>query len=96
VSIAVSTGGGSPYLAKELKGRVSRLVGPEYAALAKFLAKLRRSLPVTLPDAAERKKFWKSLFACDPAHVVRAAGIDALAKKTSRLLKRFGVKAAKP
>jgi precorrin-2 dehydrogenase/sirohydrochlorin ferrochelatase len=93
VSVAVSTGGGSPYLAKYLKERISGLVGPEYKMLGTFLVNVRRKLAVAVPDPSKRMKFWRAFFKDDPAILVRRKGLAGLAKKTSRLLKRSGSKA---
>ena len=44
VSIAVSTGGASPYLAVWLRRRIGEVVGPEFAAVAALLAQARHTL----------------------------------------------------
>jgi precorrin-2 dehydrogenase/sirohydrochlorin ferrochelatase len=44
VSVAVSTGGASPALARRLRERLETLVGPEYGELADLLAELRPQL----------------------------------------------------
>jgi siroheme synthase-like protein len=90
VVIAVSTGGGSPYLAKYLKTRISCLVGPEYKTLGTFLAKVRSKLAVTVSDPTLRQKFWQLLFDYDPAKVVRMSGTKGLSKIVIRLFKQYG------
>ena len=44
VSIAVSTGGASPYLAVWLRRRIGEVVGPEFAAVAVLLGETRHTL----------------------------------------------------
>jgi precorrin-2 dehydrogenase/sirohydrochlorin ferrochelatase len=44
VSVAISTGGASPALARRLRERLETLVGPEYGELADLLAELRPQL----------------------------------------------------
>jgi len=44
VSIAVSTGGASPYLAVWLRRRIGEVVGPEFETVAAFLGEARQTL----------------------------------------------------
>lgn len=55
IAIAISTGGASPGLAARLRARIARLIGPEYAALAKLLSEARPDIRRRLPDQNDRK-----------------------------------------
>jgi siroheme synthase-like protein len=55
IAVAISTGGTSPGLAARLRARISRLIGPEYAALAKLLSEARPEIRRRLPDQKDRK-----------------------------------------
>ena len=44
ITVAVSTGGASPALARRVRAAVERAVGPEYATLANWLAEARERL----------------------------------------------------
>jgi siroheme synthase-like protein len=55
IAIAISTGGTSPGLAARLRARIARLIGPEYATLAKLLSEARPEIRRRLPEQADRK-----------------------------------------
>ncbi|MBI1963183.1 MAG: bifunctional precorrin-2 dehydrogenase/sirohydrochlorin ferrochelatase [Candidatus Rokubacteria bacterium] len=54
LQIAVSTGGESPALAREIRKRLERLVGPEYAGLVARVGAARRRARAAAPTAAAR------------------------------------------
>jgi precorrin-2 dehydrogenase/sirohydrochlorin ferrochelatase len=54
LSIAISTGGSSPALARRLRERIEELIGPEYGLLAEVLAELRPGLIAAYPDGESR------------------------------------------
>jgi len=55
VAIAISTGGTSPGLAAQLRRKIGRIIGPEYAKLAQLLSKARPEIRSRVPDAEQRK-----------------------------------------
>lgn len=58
LSIAVSTGGKSPALAKKLKMELDALYGPEYAILLEIMGKLReKMIAESRPSAENRERF---------------------------------------
>jgi siroheme synthase-like protein len=63
VTIAVSTGGKSPALARTLKEDLHRLVGPEYAEVNDALGTLRDAAKRTLPTDTDRKRFFDGILA---------------------------------
>ncbi len=63
LTIAVSTGGASPALAKEIRKRLRRMYGPEYSRYLKFLRGVRSKAMREITDKKEREKFLKEVAA---------------------------------
>ncbi len=55
IAIAISTGGTSPGLAAQLRRKIARIIGPEYAKLAELLSRARREIRGRVPDVQQRK-----------------------------------------
>jgi precorrin-2 dehydrogenase/sirohydrochlorin ferrochelatase len=71
VTVAVSTGGKSPALARTLKEDLQRFVGPEYAAVNDLLGTLRKSAKKVLPTDVDRKRFFDSILAAGILDLLR-------------------------
>ena len=54
LQIAVSTGGRSPALAREIRRRLERVIGPEYADLVERVGRARRSARALAASPAAR------------------------------------------
>ena len=54
LTIAISTGGGSPALAARLRRRLASIVGPEYGRLLEVLTRVRARLKESVSDPEER------------------------------------------
>jgi len=61
VTVAVSTGGASPALAKRLRAELEEKVGEEYAALARLLGEARREVLRRVPDSRQRQDLFSRL-----------------------------------
>ncbi len=61
VTIAVSTGGRSPILARLMKSRLEALIPSGFGALAELLGRYRSRVKQLLPTAATRKVFWETV-----------------------------------
>lgn len=61
VTVAVSTGGASPALAKRLRAELEEKVGEEYAALARLLGEARREVLRRVPDPRRRQDLFTRL-----------------------------------
>ncbi len=59
VMVAVSTGGGSPTLARLVRGWIEARLPSRLGALAGFAAERRDAVKARLPDAAARQRFWQ-------------------------------------
>lgn len=58
VVVACSTGGQSPALARDLRRRLERVVGPAYGEVAGMLGAIRAEVQERLPEPAQRAAFW--------------------------------------
>ncbi|MBI3329226.1 MAG: bifunctional precorrin-2 dehydrogenase/sirohydrochlorin ferrochelatase [Nitrospinae bacterium] len=61
LQIAISTGGKSPTLAKQIRIQLEQLYGPEYAELLTWLGEQRKRIRRLAVDAATRKAFHEQL-----------------------------------
>lgn len=61
LTVAVSTGGASPSLAKKVRTDVGRALGPSYVPMMRLLADLRGVAKRRLPDYADRKRYFGEL-----------------------------------
>jgi precorrin-2 dehydrogenase / sirohydrochlorin ferrochelatase len=55
ITIAISTSGTSPGLAARLRQKIARLIGPEYARLARLLSEARPQIRQRIPSQADRR-----------------------------------------
>lgn len=61
ICIGITTGGGSPALAKRLKEEVENCVGGEWARLLELIDEQREILKLNVETQSERAQFWRSL-----------------------------------
>lgn len=61
LTIAVSTGGASPSLAKKLRSELGTLIGKEYVPMVKLLTNLRGAAKRKLPQYGDRRIFFDRL-----------------------------------
>ncbi|MFC4526546.1 uroporphyrinogen-III C-methyltransferase [Dyella halodurans] len=62
VTIAISSGGHAPMLARLLRERLEVLIDPVIGPLASLLAAMRSRIRARLPDLAARRRFYDQLF----------------------------------
>ncbi len=86
LTIAISTGGGCPALARELRAELETLVGREYGAFLEFLEEARDYLKKNLPDEKDRREALTALVESDLAEVFREAGDDKARQKGREML----------
>lgn len=91
LTIAISTSGASPALAKRLKREISERVGPEHVRLAQLLDELRDWAKANLATYNDRKDFFEGIVNADPDPIEllrngdEAAVRDLIAKRVGRL-----------
>ncbi|MEO9000861.1 MAG: siroheme synthase CysG [Rhodanobacter sp.] len=77
LTIAISSGGEAPMLARLLRERLETLLDHSLGALATLAARLRKRIRVRHPDMATRRRFYESLFAGPVATLLRQGRPDA-------------------
>ncbi len=77
MSIAISTGGNSPALARRLRERIEALIGPEYGVLADLLGELRSELIADFSQGEERLQAALRVVDSDILNIIRDHGRDA-------------------
>jgi precorrin-2 dehydrogenase/sirohydrochlorin ferrochelatase len=86
VTIAISTGGASPALARRLRERLETLVGPEYGELASLLAELRPELLSRFEPGEARLTAALRLVDSELLDVIRRSGREAARRYALDLL----------
>ncbi|MBN1308300.1 MAG: bifunctional precorrin-2 dehydrogenase/sirohydrochlorin ferrochelatase [Chitinispirillaceae bacterium] len=94
VTIAISTGGTAPRLARYLKDAVAKAISPLHGELAAYLGVVRRGIRSELPTINLRSAFWEELFAVDPIDEITSSGWESFRNKTERLIKEHRQKAS--
>jgi precorrin-2 dehydrogenase/sirohydrochlorin ferrochelatase len=74
MSIAISTGGGSPALARRLRERIEGFIGQEYGILTELLAELRPELIAGFPAGQARLQAALRIVDSDILHVIQSQG----------------------
>ena len=88
--MAVSTGGASPTLAKLLRRALERLVGRDYAAMARLLESLRGVAKRALPRYDDRKHYFSRLVSGQVFRLVRRGRPRDARQAALKLLQRLG------
>ena len=91
VTIAVSTGGKSPALARTLKEDLIRQIGPEYAEVNDLLGTLRDGAKRVLPTDDDRKRFFDSLIAAGILDMLREGRREEAYETVARMCEAAGV-----
>jgi precorrin-2 dehydrogenase/sirohydrochlorin ferrochelatase len=102
LSIAVSTGGTSPALARKLREELEVCYGPEYAILLEIMAELRDNIIAGNRSSGENKILFTALVNSDILRYIREKNWDCVAEviydivsiDISRQIKAIGSKAA--
>jgi precorrin-2 dehydrogenase / sirohydrochlorin ferrochelatase len=86
LTVAISTGGGSPALAKRLRQRLEETIGPEYEAFLVALAELRTRAQETIPDPETRQAVYRGAVASDLYAIAAGGDRAAVAARIATLL----------
>jgi precorrin-2 dehydrogenase len=77
MSVAISTGGGSPALARRLRERLEDMIGPEYGTLTELLSELRPELIESFPPGSERLRAALRVVDSNILNVIQDQGREA-------------------
>jgi len=86
LTIAISTGGVSPAMARTIRRELELMYGAEFSGYLRFVKDLRRRALTEISDKAEREQFLKGLASEEMMTLLRRKGFPE-AKKTA--LKRW-------
>lgn len=85
IVVAISSGGQSPILARQLRARLETLIPPAYSKLARLVGDYREAVKARFGQLKQRRRFWESVLQGPVAdHVL--AGRDKLAVQTLETL----------
>jgi siroheme synthase-like protein len=92
LTVAVSTGGASPSLAKKVRSDVGRVLGSSYVPMIRLLAGLRGVAKRTLPSYADRKRYFGELVEGRVFQLMRAGKSREARRLALDVLARRGAK----
>ena len=88
MTVAVSTGGASPSLAKRVRSDIGRSLGREYTPMLRLLRSLRGVAKRRLPSYGDRKRYFNRLVQGRVFALVRAGRQDAARREALSMLNR--------
>ena len=88
LTVAVSTGGASPSVAKKVRSDIGRMIGAEYVPMLGLLAGLRDVAKQTLPKYQDRKVYFDRLVQGPVFQLVRDGKRRTARREALELLKR--------
>ncbi len=77
MSVTVSTGGGSPALARRLRENLEEIIGSEYETLTAVLAELRPELLAEYPPGEARRQAALRIIDSEILHIIKSQGKNA-------------------
>jgi uroporphyrin-III C-methyltransferase/precorrin-2 dehydrogenase/sirohydrochlorin ferrochelatase len=81
IVVAVSSGGDSPVLARNLRARLETLIPPSYSKLGQLMGKYRETVKQQFTRLSQRRRFWESVLE-GPVTDHMLAGREELAEQT--------------
>lgn len=85
IVIAVSSGGQSPILARQLRARLETLIPPSYSRLGHLVGHYRQAVKDKFTKLSQRRRFWEGVLQ-GPVADHMLAGRDQLAEQTLQTL----------
>jgi len=79
ITVAVSTGGAAPVLARLLRARLETLIPASYGRLAALAGRFRDAVKARYPKSVERRRFWEEALQGSIAELVHAGRDEAAA-----------------
>ena len=89
LQIAVSTGGISPALARQIKEQLADEFGPEYKAMLKIVKEARQEALLTITDADKRRAFLLSLAQMNLIEQLKQTSQEDVQKRVRKCLSSY-------
>lgn len=86
VTIAISTGGASPVLARWVRARIETALPTALGQVAVLAGRMRRTVKTRIPHMATRRRFWEQILAGPAADLALAGQDEAAAATIARAL----------
>jgi uroporphyrin-III C-methyltransferase / precorrin-2 dehydrogenase / sirohydrochlorin ferrochelatase len=86
VTVAISTAGASPVLARLLRARLERFLSPMLGRLARLAGRFRSAVRARIADAAARRRFWEDVLDGPSAERLLCGSERAAEERFERLL----------
>jgi len=88
VTVAVSTGGAAPVLARLLRARLETMIPASYGRLGELASRFRGAVKARLPKMAQRRRFWEETLDGEVAELIYAGRDEAAAVALQQALDR--------
>jgi siroheme synthase-like protein len=89
LTIAISTAGVSPSLAKKIKASLREWIGPEYTQYTRWLFGFRETIKANIPTLSERMKFWTFFYKQEPLKLLKSSSIKTLENRARDWIKNY-------
>ncbi|MEN9596893.1 MAG: uroporphyrinogen-III C-methyltransferase [Pseudomonadota bacterium] len=90
ITIAISSGGASPVLARLLRAKIETLIPPTYGILGELAEKFRETVKKTVFPASNRRIFWEKILDGRVAELIFSGQIDAAEKELTDAINQTG------
>lgn len=88
LTIAVSSGGASPVLARFLRAKIETLIPPSYGTLAQLAEKFRESVKQKISRPAQRRIFWENVLQGRIAELVFSGQNEAAERELRQAIEK--------
>jgi uroporphyrin-III C-methyltransferase/precorrin-2 dehydrogenase/sirohydrochlorin ferrochelatase len=88
ITVAVSSGGSAPVLARSIRARIEPLLPANLGRLARFAEDYRAAVKATKPAGSARRRFWERFFAGPVAEMVLGGDERGAREQTLALINR--------
>ena len=89
LQIAVSTGGVSPALARQIKEQLAEEFGPEYKTMLEIVKEARQEALATITNAEKRRAFLQSLAQMDLTEQLKQTSQEDVQKRVRKCLSSY-------
>ena len=92
LTIAISTGGRAPSVARHVRRKIERLIGPEYAALLRLMERLRPAVRRAAPTIRQRGRIMERLMNDRVMNALRQGHPRLARRRAEALLRKAGIR----